>query len=129
MLKLENIDAVSICTPPELHSKQVRQCLEAGLHVLCEKPFVFDSLYKNYKIAQNLIKISKEKKKVLTVNMQWPSVLDILPIKKEAKVNNFSMHMEPPGFKETTIIASQGVWFFSETLDNDWGNALSFARP
>lgn len=105
MLKLENIDAVSICTPPELHSKHVKLCLEAGLHVLCEKPFVFDSLHENYKKAQELVKISKEKKKVLTINMQWPSILDVLPIKKAAKVNNFSMYMEPPGFKEKTIIA------------------------
>ena len=105
LLENEKLDAVSICTPSELHSKQVRQCLKYNLHILCEKPFVFDSLYENYKIAQNLIKMSKEKRKVLTVNMQWPSVLDILSIKKGAKINNFSMYMEPPGFKKTAIIS------------------------
>lgn len=105
MLKLENIDAVSICTPPELHSEHVRKCLEANLHVLCEKPFIFDSLHENYGMAKELIKISNEKKKILTVNTQWPSVLEVLSIKKMGKINNFSMYMEPPGFKKTTIIA------------------------
>lgn len=33
-------DAVVICTPHALHAAQVRHALEAGVHVLCEKPFV-----------------------------------------------------------------------------------------
>ena len=104
LLENEKLDAVSICTPPELHSKQIKQCLEYGLHILCEKPFVFDSKYENYKIAQDLIKTSKERKKVLTVNTQWPSILDKLNL-KEKKINKFTMYMEPPGFGETTIIS------------------------
>ncbi|MBI2057050.1 Gfo/Idh/MocA family oxidoreductase [Candidatus Pacearchaeota archaeon] len=104
LLKNEKIDAVSICTPPELHSKQIKRCLEYGLHILCEKPFVFDSKYENYKTAQDLLKISKEKKKVLTVNTQWPSVLDKLNL-KDKKINSFTMYMEPPGFGETEIIS------------------------
>lgn len=31
-------DAVLICTPPQLHIPMARQALEAGCHVLCEKP-------------------------------------------------------------------------------------------
>src|SRR3989344_8952594 len=38
LLLSEKLDAVSICTPSELHALQVRKCLRAGLHVLCEKP-------------------------------------------------------------------------------------------
>lgn len=104
LLENEKIDAVSICTPPELHSKQIKQCLEYGLHILCEKPFVFDSKYENYKTAQDLIKISKKKEKILTVNTQWPSVLDKLNL-KDKKINSFTMYMEPPGFEEKTIIS------------------------
>jgi len=35
---LENIDVVHICTPPLSHFDLVKQCLNAGKHVLCEKP-------------------------------------------------------------------------------------------
>ena len=34
---------VDICTPPAVHATQARQALEAGCHVLCEKPLVFDA--------------------------------------------------------------------------------------
>lgn len=33
-----NVEAVSICTPPFLHVPQIVEALEAGKHVLCEKP-------------------------------------------------------------------------------------------
>jgi predicted dehydrogenase len=33
------LDAVSICTPPDLHREHVLAALDRGLHVLCEKPF------------------------------------------------------------------------------------------
>ena len=38
MLTHEQLDAVSICTPNALHKEQVLLALEAGCHVLCEKP-------------------------------------------------------------------------------------------
>lgn len=38
MLEAESLDAVSIALPTYLHKDAAIQCLEAGLHVLCEKP-------------------------------------------------------------------------------------------
>lgn len=38
LLRRDDIDVVSICTPPHLHSRMVIDALEAGKHVLCEKP-------------------------------------------------------------------------------------------
>jgi predicted dehydrogenase len=38
LLKREDVDVVSICTPPSLHEKMVIDALEAGKYVLCEKP-------------------------------------------------------------------------------------------
>src|SRR5512139_3570629 len=38
MLDCEQLDAVSVCTPPADHAEVVTACLNKGVHVLCEKP-------------------------------------------------------------------------------------------
>ncbi|MGB3409822.1 MAG: Gfo/Idh/MocA family oxidoreductase [Microthrixaceae bacterium] len=34
------VDVVDLCTPPGLHEEQIVRCLQAGVHVVCEKPLV-----------------------------------------------------------------------------------------
>ena len=34
----DDLDVVDLCTPPYLHARQTLQALEAGKHVICEKP-------------------------------------------------------------------------------------------
>ncbi len=36
---LENVDAVSVCTPTPYHFEIVKQCLDQNIHVMVEKPF------------------------------------------------------------------------------------------
>jgi predicted dehydrogenase len=38
MLDQEKLDAISVCTPNHLHAKVAVDALQAGCHVLCEKP-------------------------------------------------------------------------------------------
>ena len=40
LLAGETLDFVDICTPPGSHATLIKQALDAGLHVLCEKPLV-----------------------------------------------------------------------------------------
>ncbi len=42
MLDAESPDLVSICTPPFLHPEMTIECLERGIHVMCEKPMAAD---------------------------------------------------------------------------------------
>lgn len=42
LLKSERPDAVSICTPPQEHEATAIEAIEAGCHVLCEKPMALD---------------------------------------------------------------------------------------
>ncbi len=42
LLKSESLDAVIIATPSKLHGPMVREALQHGLHVFCEKPFCLD---------------------------------------------------------------------------------------
>src|SRR6056297_2398794 len=34
------VDVVDLCTPPSMHEDQIVRCLDAGVHVICEKPLV-----------------------------------------------------------------------------------------
>ena len=42
MVRMEELDAVSIASPPAFHHPMAMVALEAGKHVLCEKPFTTD---------------------------------------------------------------------------------------
>lgn len=55
MLKNEQLDGVDIATPDRFHAEQVRECLEAGLHVMVEKPLAHDRVlaYENCCLADS----------------------------------------------------------------------------
>lgn len=56
MLMDENIDAIYIATPPNVHKEYAIRCLEAGKIPYIEKPMAF-----NYNECQDILKVSKEK--------------------------------------------------------------------
>src|SRR6266849_963921 len=39
LLADKEIDVIDICTPPALHAAMIVQGVQAGKHVICEKPF------------------------------------------------------------------------------------------
>jgi len=55
MLKLDDLDAVSIVTPPHLHKEMTLAALDSGKHVICEKP-----LSLNAKDAEEMLLKSEE---------------------------------------------------------------------
>lgn len=57
------IEAVHICTPPALHYSAVKQCLNLGKHVVCEKPLCLNS-----DEALELINLSKNKNLAVCVD-------------------------------------------------------------
>lgn len=56
------IDAVAIATPVTTHYQIAKKCLEAGKHVLLEKPFTY-----TYKEGIELVEIAKSKNKIIAV--------------------------------------------------------------
>lgn len=71
------IELVVITTPNTLHYSMARQALEAGKHVVLEKPFTV-----TVEEAKELIKIAEKEKRMLTVfhNRRWDG--DFLTIKQ-----------------------------------------------
>jgi predicted dehydrogenase len=59
----EDIQCVHICTPPVLHYAMVKAALDAGKHVICEKPLCLSA-----EEAKALLLLAREKNRVHAVN-------------------------------------------------------------
>jgi predicted dehydrogenase len=72
---LKGIDAVHICTPPDMHAGEIKFCLQEGKHVLCEKP-----LSLSYTEAEELSSLAEASGVMTAVNFNnrfYASVSDM----------------------------------------------------
>jgi predicted dehydrogenase len=91
----DSIELVIINTPNETHFTFASQALEAGKHVIVEKPFTV-----NVQEAEKLIDLATKKNKLLTVfqNRRWDgdfmTVKKVLDNKLVGKVAEFELHYD-----------------------------------
>ncbi|MDB6072117.1 MAG: putative dehydrogenase [Verrucomicrobiales bacterium] len=64
LLARQDIDLVHLATPPFTHASLATAALNAGKHVLCEKPLAL-----NLQDASAMIHLAAEKKRILAVNL------------------------------------------------------------
>lgn len=79
MLTAHELDAVSVCSPHHLHREHALACLDAGAHVLCEKPMVWDvgkSPQEMLADAASMIFIARQAHRILAVNMQYVAAVE-----------------------------------------------------
>ena len=57
------VDVVHLCTPPTLHYEMAKQVLQAGKHIICEKPLTLNAAE-----AKELMELAKQKGLVAAVN-------------------------------------------------------------
>ncbi len=98
MLETESLDALAILSPAETHAHYLEAALEAGLHVLCEKPFVWGSV----DLAADTQRITQgfdARELSLWENCQWPYALpayaQLFPEIALASVRRFEMLLQP----------------------------------
>jgi len=91
----DSIELVIINTPNETHFPFASQALEAGKHVIVEKPFTV-----NVQEAEKLINLATKKNKLLTVfqNRRWDgdfmTIKKVLDNKLVGKVAEFELHYD-----------------------------------
>lgn len=66
MYEKEDLDAVIICTPNDLHAPATIAALEKGLHVLCEKPMALDPAE-----GQQMMDAAEKAGKILTFGFHY----------------------------------------------------------
>lgn len=85
------VDAVSIVTPDPFHAIIAIQCLQAGLHVLCEKPLAL-----NYADASHMLSAARKAKRIHMVNFSyrnWPAIHGINKIIQSGAIGDIR-HVE-----------------------------------
>ena len=80
VLKEKEIDIIDICLPPHLHFDACKKSLEAGKHVICEKPLV-----SNLKEIDELQKICKKTGKIIFPVFQYRYGLGFSKLKELLK--------------------------------------------
>jgi predicted dehydrogenase len=100
MVRGEKPDAVVIASPSSTHYEYLLQCVDAGLHIFCEKPFIWDDAIDLRKRMEDIFQKAREKKLTIAMNSQWPFSIDAyetlcgkIVIKK---LNTFFIKMSPP---------------------------------
>ncbi len=84
LLKDESIDVVHVCTPNRAHSFITVDALEAGKHVMCEKPMAINS-----EEAKKMLDAAKRTGKKLSIGYQSRFRDDSVYLKKETEDGTF----------------------------------------
>ncbi len=83
LLKLEDIEVVHVCTPNRSHSFISVDALEAGKHVMCEKPMAI-----NASEAKKMLDAAKRTGKKLSIGYQCRQRADMRFIKSECEAGS-----------------------------------------
>ncbi|MEM2087233.1 MAG: Gfo/Idh/MocA family oxidoreductase [Thermoproteota archaeon] len=86
LLKGNNIDAVSVCTPHHLHAEITVKAAEHGKHVLCEKPIAI-----SLNQADEMIRACRRNRVKLAVVFQNRFSPDVQRVKKEFERGDFGI--------------------------------------
>ena len=100
LLKDETIDVVHVCTPNRSHSFITVDALEAGKHVMCEKPMAINSVE-----AKKMLDAAKRTGKKLTIGYQSRQRGDSKYLKAEAEKGNFGdiYYAEPIAIRRRAV--------------------------
>lgn len=144
VLANETIELVSICSPNNTHYRYAKLALQAGKHVLVEKPFTSFS-----KEAIDLITIAKEHNKIISVFQNRRFDSDFLTVKKildsgtlgeilnfEINYNRYKPELNTKKWKETSedgsgIIYDLGAHIIDQAISlfgipqNIWGQSFT----
>jgi predicted dehydrogenase len=99
MVRMERPDAVVIASPSSTHYGYLLKSLDSGLHIFCEKPFIWDDHTDILKRVEDVLKKASQKKLTIAMNSQWPFSIeayeDLCGKLGFEKLNTFFIRMSP----------------------------------
>lgn len=114
----DEVDAVVICTPSHLHEEQAIAALQAGKHVLVEKPLAFDAA-----AAERVCQVAEESGRCLMVamnNRYRPDMLALKPFVRSGELGE--LFLMKAGWLNRKIRLPRPTW--RHRLETAGGGAL-----
>lgn len=100
MVRTERPDVVVIASPSSTHYDYLLKSIDSGLHIFCEKPFIWDDHVNILKTVKEIFKKAREKKLTIAMNSQWSfAINDYEKICGKVRIKNrntFYIKMAPP---------------------------------
>ena len=100
MVEKEKPDAAVIASPSSTHYGYLIKCLRSGLHIFCEKPFIWDGQRNVRERIEDIFEKAGEKNLTIAMNSQWPFSIDAYEAISGKVIiqnsNTFIMTMSPP---------------------------------
>ncbi len=84
MLAEEDLDGVSVCTPNYAHKAATIAALEAGAHVLCEKPMAM-----NLAEAREMAAAAEKAGKILQIGLNWRFTSEAQTLRRYVEAGDF----------------------------------------
>ncbi len=112
MLRLTDLDAVSICTPNWYHSGMSIAALDAGIHVLCEKPMAM-----NAREAEQMVEAQRRSGKTLMIAHHFRFRDDVRVLKQAIDASDLGniYHIRTAWLRRNGI-PGFGSWFTTKSL-------------
>lgn len=110
MLKLDELQAISVCLPNMMHEPVTVAALEAGKHVLCEKP-----LAANAEQAKKMVAASEKSGKILAMSLNFRYEGRSLTLKKMIEAGELGEVY----YGKTSMLRSNAIprgWFHVKKL-------------
>ncbi len=117
MLEREGLDAVSVCLPNRFHREPTIAALEAGAHVLCEKP-----LATTVAEAKEMFAAARKAGRILMAAQSWRFAATSRAIKRVAEAG----HLGDVYYAEATALRRMGIptWGTFHQAEQSAGGAL-----
>ncbi len=100
MVKTEKPDTVVIASPSSTHYGYLLKSLDSGLHIFCEKPFVWPEPVDLAQKVEDILEKAREKGLIIAMDSQWPFSIgpyeEICGKLRVKESNTFSIKMSPP---------------------------------
>lgn len=99
MMDEQELDGVVIASPVQTHKRYITQCLDAGVHIFCEKPFISPDDEDMDVVLDDIFTRAGQGGITIAMNSQW---VFCLPFYEElcggigkSGVNSFAMRLSP----------------------------------